>query len=98
MHLKQGGNRHAHLMYGIEVNKFFEDEIGRSYKIHYHFQLYEDDQVVGDAIEGTFENTSPKLTKRDYCYDNYGRACPYRMQGPFEFVPYTFCTPSVTDD
>jgi hypothetical protein len=83
-HLKQGGDRYAHLEFGILINEFFEDEISRPYQIYYHFQLYEDGQLVREPIEDMFENVSPKLTNDDYYHDQFG--CPHAFRGKFEFV------------
>lgn len=63
----------ARLVYGIEYNAFDDDEITRPSKIHFHFQLYENGQLVGQLVEGVFENVNPWFKR-------------FKMK--FEFVPY----------
>jgi hypothetical protein len=102
-HVKNGENCYARLVYGIEINKFFIDEVDRPYRIHYHFELFQNGQAV-KVIEGMFENTSPKLTKDDYYPGTYGYSNPNSTPSPyphrenFKFEPYICCSPPTQSD
>jgi hypothetical protein len=54
-------------MYGIEI--YNEFEVMRAAKIYYHFKLYKNGEAVGQAIEGVFENKSPRLTNERFYLD-----------------------------
>lgn len=96
-HVKKGENNYASLVFGIEINKFFSDELSRPFRIHYQFGLFENTQAV-KIIEGMFENMSPKLTKDDYRPDNYGNQIPYPNRENFKFEPYICSSPPAESD
>ncbi|KAI6198036.1 hypothetical protein M3Y94_01297600 [Aphelenchoides besseyi] len=59
-HVKKGGNRHALMVFAIEYDDESQNEILRPIKIYYHFTLYENDEIVGDVMEGVIDNPVPK--------------------------------------
>jgi hypothetical protein len=65
-HVKKGGDRFAKLFFGVIFEEEIEgeDENGdinyfRPKEIVYKFELYEDDKIVGDLLEGKIINMLP---------------------------------------
>ncbi|KAI6179012.1 hypothetical protein M3Y98_00564200 [Aphelenchoides besseyi] len=63
-HVKKGGNRHAFMAFAAEYDDENEFEICRPIKIYYHFALYENNERVGDFMEGVIDNPSPRGYKK----------------------------------
>lgn len=90
-YLNQGGDRRACLVYGLQVNYFFEDEGCRDARIYYRFRLEGGNPAERKTIEGLFENTSPKMTHDQYLYPG-GTWAPFG--GEFKFVEWPSDEPS----